>query len=287
MTERRLDLAATALAPMIWGSTYVVTTQWLPSGHPLGIALLRALPAGLLLLALTRQLPKGIWWSRVLILGTLNFGLFWALLFVSAYRLPGGVAATLGAIQPLIVMALARYVLGTPVRLLAIAAALVGMAGVALLVLTPRASLDGIGVAAGLIGAVSMALGTVLTRHWQPDVSNLAFTAWQLVAGGLVLVPVVLLFEPGIPLPDLKAVAGIAYLGLIGAAFTYWLWFRGIGRLAPSLVAILGALSPLVATLLGWIVLDQSLSLMQIAGMALIFASVVIARKATQPARPA
>jgi probable blue pigment (indigoidine) exporter len=281
MPTTRLDLVSTALAPMIWGSTYVVTTQMLPAGHPLTVALFRALPAGLLLLLATRQLPKGIWWARVLVLGILNFGLFWAMLFVSAYRLPGGVAATLGAIQPLIVMGLARYLLGTPFRALAIGAALLGMAGVALLVLTPTATLDGIGIAAGLIGAVSMAAGTVLTRLWRPPVSSLTFTAWQLIAGGLVLIPAVALFEPRLPVPDGTAVAGIAYLGLIGAALTYWLWFRGIGRLAPAMVAILGALSPVVATLLGWILLGQSLSPLQIAGMAAIFSSVALARRAT------
>ena len=55
--SRRLDLALTALAPAIWGSSYVVTTLLLPEHSPLTVALLRALPAGLLLLAVVRQLP--------------------------------------------------------------------------------------------------------------------------------------------------------------------------------------------------------------------------------------
>src|ERR1044072_2821412 len=110
------DLAATALAPAIWGSTYIVTTSFLPAGYPLMVAMLRALPAGLLLLLLVRKLPFGIWWGRAFILGALNFSFFWAMLFVSAYRLPGGVAATVGAVQPLIVIALSRLFLGTAIR---------------------------------------------------------------------------------------------------------------------------------------------------------------------------
>ncbi|WP_188589375.1 DMT family transporter, partial [Achromobacter denitrificans] len=133
--HRSADLLLTALAPAIWGSTYVVTTELLPQGYPLTVAMLRALPAGLLLLAAVRVLPQGIWWLRALILGALNFSVFWALLFVAAYRLPGGVAATLGAIQPLVVILLARALLGTPVRSLSVAAALAGIVGVALLVL--------------------------------------------------------------------------------------------------------------------------------------------------------
>ncbi len=97
----------------------------------------------------------------------------------------------------------------------------------ALLVLTPNAALDPVGVAAGLAGAVSMAFGTVLTRKWQPPVPLLTFTAWQLAAGGLLLVPVALVFDPPIPMPTGTNVLGLAWLGLIGAGLTYFLWFRG------------------------------------------------------------
>ena len=72
-----MDLLLTAIAPAIWGSVYLVTTEFLPTEHPLTVALLRALPAGCLLLLLVRQLPFGIWWLRVVILGGLNFSIFW------------------------------------------------------------------------------------------------------------------------------------------------------------------------------------------------------------------
>ncbi|GEO83731.1 hypothetical protein GCM10007920_39110 [Ciceribacter naphthalenivorans] len=141
-----VTIALTGLAPAIWGSTYIVTTDLLPQGYPLTVAMLRALPAGLLLLAIVRQLPHGCWWPRVFILGGLNFTFFWAMLFVSAYRLPGGVAATVGAVQPLIVIGLARLVIGTALRRAVVLAAAGGLAGVALLVLTPKAALDPLGV---------------------------------------------------------------------------------------------------------------------------------------------
>ena len=88
----RQDIAVTALAPIIWGSTYIVTTEFLPPDIPLTVAMLRALVAGLLLLLLVRQLPGRERIGRIFILGALNFAVFWALLFISAYRLPGGVA---------------------------------------------------------------------------------------------------------------------------------------------------------------------------------------------------
>lgn len=285
--SRSSDLLLTALAPAIWGSTYVVTTLMLPADYPLTVAMLRALPAGILLLLAVRQLPHGIWWLRAFILGALNFSVFWALLFVAAYRLPGGVAATLGALQPLGVILLARALLGSPIRSLSVVAAITGLAGVALLVLTPRAALDPVGIAAGLASAASMALGTVLSRRWQPPVSALTFTSWQLTAGGILLLPVALLAEPALPPLTALNVTGLAYLGLIGAALTYVLWFRGVSRLEPALVSSLGFLSPISAVLLGWGILGQSLSAAQMGGMAIVVASVWLSQRAQRlPAAP-
>ena len=267
---RRGDVLLTALAPVIWGSTYWVSTQYLAGWSPLTVALLRALPAGLVLLVWVRVLPRGIWWWRATVLGALNFSIFWGLLFVAAYRLPGGVAATLGAVQPLLVLALAAGVLGQPMHTKAVLAALGGLLGVALLALTAAARLDGLGVAAALSGAVSMAFGTVLTRKWKAPVSPIALTAWQLTAGGLLLLPVSLLAAPQLPALNLANVLALIWLGLVGAAVSYALWFRGIGRLGPSVVAPLGFLSPLVAVLLGWMLLGQSLTVWQLMGALVI-----------------
>src|SRR4051794_36013300 len=142
-------LLVTALTPALWGTTYAATTEFLPPGRPLLAGVLRALPAGLLLLALTRRLPHGVWWWRSAALGALNIGIFFALLFVSAYRLPGGMAAVLGAAQPLVVAGLTMLLLTERVALRTVLAGLTGAAGVALTVLTSTARLDAIGLIAG------------------------------------------------------------------------------------------------------------------------------------------
>ncbi|MBI1418885.1 MAG: EamA family transporter [Limimaricola sp.] len=283
--SRTTDILLTALAPAVWGSTYLVTTQALPAGHPITLAALRALPAGLLLLAVTRMLPPREWIGRVFLLGALNFAIFWSLLFVAAYRLPGGVAATLGATQTLMVLGLSRVLLGTGIRPAAVLAALAGIGGVALLVLGPGAALDPVGIAAGFGGAVSMALGTVLSRRWQPPVPALTFTAWQLTAGGLLLLPAALVFEPALPALTAVNLAGLAWLGLIGAAATYWLWFRGVARIEPGAVSMLGLMSPLTAVLLGWLWLDQALTPQQSFGAAILLASVWLGQAANFPQR--
>jgi len=279
MTRIR-DIVVTALAPAVWGSTYFVTTEFLPQGYPLTLAVLRALPAGLLLLLIVRRLPPREWLGRVFILGGLNFAVFWSLLFVAAYRLPGGVAATVGSIQSLAVIFLAHYLLKSPVAALSVFAAAAGVGGVALLILGPSAALDPLGIAAGLGGALSMAAGTVLTRKWQPPVSLLTFTSWQLTAGGLLLVPLAFLVEPPLPALDMNNVGGIAYLTLIGAALTYFLWFRGVARIEPSAVSMLGLMSPMTAVILGWIALGQSLTVVQVMGAIVILTSLSVGQLA-------
>ncbi len=281
--SRTTDILLAASAPAIWGSSYIVTTQMLPDGYPLTVAALRALPAGLLLAALTRELPPVAWLGKLAILGALNFAIFWAALFFAAYRLPGGVAATLGAVQPLIVLLLARVSLGVQLSLKGMIAATAGIGGVALLVISPEAELDAIGVGAALVGALAMACGVVLTRKWRPPVSALTFTAWQLTAGGLLLAPFALIAEPPLPPLDPTTLAGLAWLGLIGAALTYFFWFRGIERLGPSAVTSFGFLSPLTAVLLGWIVLGEALSPMQMLGALIVLGCIRLGSSAAAP----
>lgn len=270
------DLFVAALAPTVWGSTYLVTTEFLPPDRPLLTATLRALPVGLLLVLHARELPSGAWWWRSGVLGVLNIGAFFALLFVAAYRLPGGVAATAGAIQPLVVAGLARLLLGDTLRPVTAIAGATGVMGVGLLVLGPDASLDSVGVAAALAGTLSMASGVVLTKRWHRPTRLLTATGWQLTAGGLALLPVALLVEGPPPALTTVNLAGYAWLALVGTGTAYAAWFRGIDRLPVSSVTFLGLLSPLVATLLGWLVLDQHLTVLQLAGVGLVITAVAV-----------
>jgi probable blue pigment (indigoidine) exporter len=269
----------TAIAPVTWGTTYVVTTEWLPPDRPLLAATVRALPAGLLLVAAGRVLPRGAWWWKAAVLGTLNIGAFFALLFVAAYRLPGGVAAVLGAVQPLLVALLAVPLLGRPLRARTLALGAAGVAGVGLVVLTDAARLDAVGVLAGLVATACMGTGVVLTQRWGRPVPVLAFTGWQLAAGGLLLLPLALAVE-GLPATVTAGqVGGFAYLAVVNTALAYVLWLRGIGSLPADRVSFLGLLSPVVAAAAGWVLLGQSLGPAQLAGGVLALASVVLAQR--------
>ncbi|KJS56715.1 ABC transporter permease, partial [Streptomyces rubellomurinus subsp. indigoferus] len=289
MDRKRIGIAATAaLAPAAWGTTYLVTTQLLPEGRPLLLAALRALPAGLLLLLLGRKLPKGRWWGRAAILGMLNIGLFFPLTFVAAYRLPGGVAATIGAIQPLLVAGFSIGVLGVRPGRRALVAGLVGVGGVALLVLNGGARLDALGIAAMAAAIALMAMGTVLIRRWgRPEgATMLDVTAWQLLAGSVVLVPLAAFVEGAPPALSGANLAGFAYLSLFSTAVGYVLWFRGIDRLGAGPVSFLGLVNPVVATLGGLVVLHQTLTPWQLLGLTLALGALLLGQSPTRKPAP-
>ena len=248
---------------------------------------MRALPIGLLLLGGFRQLPRGIWCWRVLVLGALNIGLFFAFLFTAAYRLPGGVIATTNAIQPFVVATMASAFLGEQLTMRLIAAAFTGVVGVGLIVLDPAAHLDLIGVVAALAATITWACGTVLTKLWGKPALLLVFTAWQLVAGGLILLPMALVIEGMPPALSLKNVFGFSYLGVIGTGLAYALWFRGIERLKASTVAFLTLLSPVSAIRLDSVTLNRTMNIVQIAGVLLVLVSIVVAQRPSERKNPA
>lgn len=284
----RAAVVVTALAPVSWGTTYLVTTELLPVDRPLFNGMVRALPAGLLLMAVTRVVPPAGWRRRVVVLGALYIAIFFPLLFVSASRLPGGVAALLGAAGPLVTLVLARLVVGERATARKVVAGVCGVAGVGLVVLSASARLDPVGVAAGLAGTTSMATGNVLARRWgrPAGVGPLAFTGWQLAAGGLLLAPVALVVD-GVPHAlSLSNVGGFAYLGLVNTSFAYALWFRGIGRVPVTSIAFLSLLSPVTAAIVGWVVLDQHLGLLQLVGVAIALGASAAGSLATAPAVP-
>lgn len=267
----------TAVAPMVWGTTYIVTTHLLPDGHPVFAALMRTLPPGLIALALSRRLPRGDWWWKSLALGALNMAAFFPLLFVTAQRLPGGVAATLGAVQPLVIAILAVLILHERLSGWRLWWGMTGMAGVGMVVLGPDAALDPLGVLAGLAGAASMGTGVVLTKKWgRPEhVSAVGLAGWQLTSAGVLLAIPALILD-GVPERiDAGAWAGYAWLGLVGALLTYTIWFAGICHLSVTPTALLGLLSPLTAALLGALIAGESLTIVQLAGFALALTALV------------
>jgi probable blue pigment (indigoidine) exporter len=280
------NVALTAVPAAIWGSTYAVTQEWLPPGRPLFAATVRALPVGLLLLLWVRRLPRGDWWWRSLVLGSLNIGLFYALLFVAAYRLPSGLGATLVATAPMVTMGVTWLLLSQRPQRISVVAGLVGLVGVGLLVLQNGLDkpLDPVGLTAGLLAVVLSSTGFVLTRRWTPQARVITTTSWQLVAGGLVLLPIGLVVEGAPPALDLPAVGALAYLGLLGSGLAYVLWFRGLALLGPTPASIIGLVNPVVGVLLGVVLLGEHFGPAHLVAMVLVVTSVLAAQEPVRSA---
>jgi probable blue pigment (indigoidine) exporter len=281
-------LLITAIAPIIWGSTYIVTTELLPANSPLLASTFRALPAGIILILLTRSLPSGHWWVRLILLGFLNIGFFFYCLFYAATYLPGGMAALIMSMQPILVMGLSYVLLNNKLSRKQIVASFVGIMGIALLVLNNQAELNTNGIIVGLFGTVSMSFGVVMTKRWgrPKGMTMLGFTGWQLFFGGLLLLPVALTVEHLPSALTMKNYLGYSYLCLFGAIISYSLWFRGIEKLPTTSLSFLGFLSSVSAVTLGYVILNQSLTLLQLFGAVAIFIAIILAAPKTSRHQP-
>jgi len=283
----------TAIAPIAWGSTYFVTHEYLPADAPLWGAAIRALPAGLLLLLIGRRLPRGHWWWRSVVLGVLNVAAFFLLVYTAAVLLPASVASTVMASSPIAIMLAGWLILGQRPRVLAGAGALLGIAGVVLLV-AGGGDIDPRGVAASVGGLVCSSIGYALATRWAGEVDLVSSTAWQLVAGGLLLLPVALAVEGAPPAitgpPELLA---YVYVAVVASAIANVAWFGGLRHLPSATVGLVGLLNPVTGVMLGVLLGGEAFGLPQIAGLALVAAAIAFGidwrsrRRSTAPLRPA
>lgn len=266
----------TAVAPAAWGTTYIVTSELLPPDRPLFAALVRALPVGLLMLAWRRQLPPKGWRLKAVVLGLCNIGLFFPLIFVSAYGLPGGLAATIQATSPLAVMVLARLMISEPATSRRVAGGLLGVAGVALLVLGTPEGVTGMGLAGAFASVLVSGVGFVLVKKWQPPVDMLTLVSWQLVVGGLFLLPLSLVVEGAPPRIDLPAAIGFTWLAVVGTGLAYVCWFTGLRAMPAGGAALVGLVNPVVGTVLGVVLAHEVFGPGQAIGVVLVLAGVLL-----------
>jgi probable blue pigment (indigoidine) exporter len=273
----------TAVAPIAWGSTYFVTKQLLPADSPLWGAAIRALPAGILLMLLARRRPRGVWWWRSAVLGILNVGAFFVLLYVAAQLLPSSVAASIMAAAPLVMIGLAWALASERPVPRVVVGALIGMLGVLLIVATSSTGVNAWGVIASASAMVMSALGYVLSKRWASDIPVLSLTAWQLLAGGGALTIAALIFDGAPPALDPGAILGFAYVSVIATALAFWCWFTGLKRLSAGTVGVIGLLNPVTGVLLGTVFAAEPLTIIQIGGVILVLVGVVVGQQKNEP----
>lgn len=277
-----------AIAPIAWGSNYFVTKQLLPADYPLYGAAIRALPAGILLLLMCRQLPQGSWWWKSLVLGTLNVGAFFVLIYLAAQLLPTNIASTIMATSPVVMMLLAWLLLSDRPKLLHLLGAALGIGGVALMLFTAEASVRLWGVLASVAAMLMSSLGYVLAKKWSSGINILALTSWQLLAGGAVLLPFAVVVEGAPPALDGPALWGFGYVTIVATGLAYVAWFSGLRHLSAGTVGLIGLLNPVTGVLLGTLIAGEALDLPQLAGLVLVLLGVLLGQPmAAKLLRPA
>ncbi|MGW9111761.1 DMT family transporter [Microbacterium sp. NPDC055683] len=276
-----------AIGPIAFGSTYFVTHEYLPSDSPLWGSAIRALPAGIVLLVVSRRLPTGAWWWRSAVLGTLNMGMFFCLVYVAAQLLPSSVAASLTAASPIVIAVAAWALIRERPAPRVVVGALVGGAGVLLVVGTASGALDGWGIAASVASMVLSSIGAILTKRWQDDTPVLAVTAWQLVVGGLELLAAAVLVEGAAPAVAPVEALAFAYVSLIATALGFVCWFAGFRHLPAGVVGVIGLLNPVTGVALGVLAGGEVLAPLQLVGILLVLASMAIVTSRRRPQAPA
>lgn len=274
MNNRIVLILITSIASILWGTTYLVATEYLPPSKPFTAGFFRIFPAGILLLLWCREFPKKKDWGKILMLSILNFSVFQVLLFISTDRLSGGLASILNSTRLLMVFLFVWWLEKKKISQKQWLYAVLGVIGIVILMFSPSQKLDIWGVIAAFLGALSLALGTFLTKYWQVDLSILSFTGWQLFLGGLCLLPIVFYWEE--PFQDITYVhiGAYAYLCVFCTLIAYVLWFRGIKKLSPAIVSPLGLLTPAFAVFLGWLVAGESIGIKSLLGFIMVFISI-------------
>lgn len=275
----RLAAAGTAI---LWGFTYLLTTDMLPH-HPALVAAVRALGGAAFLLALGRETIPRAWLGRIFVLGTLNTGVFFGLFFVGAMRLPGGVAAIFQALGPIMALVFAWLILHRRPSNLQILSLVLGAVGVSLVVLKASVALDGIGVAAALLSTVSLTLGGVMMNRWgKPPVGFASFTGWQLLIGGVELALVTLIvgdFGGGITAMNIIA---FVILAVVLTGIPFLLWFRAISEIGMVNVMPFILLTPVTALALDAIFKHIIPGPMQMLGVLIVVGALFLNYRASQ-----
>ena len=281
---------------IVWGSTYLairITVETIPpllsAGVRFGVAgavlvVVMALRRGLAAVRPTRAQLGGAAFVGLLLPGA-N-----AVISVAEQDVPSSIAALLVASIPLWVIVL-RAMNGDRVSLRGAASVLVGFAGVALLVRPGEQSGDAtvLGLLAIVFAAVMWATGSFASPRLALPRDPLVSTGWQMLIGGSVIVVVGLLAGEGgdvhLDAFSTRSILALAYLVVFGSwvAFTAYVWLL---QNAPiSKVATYAYVNPVVAIILGWLILDEVVTSTTIVGASIIIASVALVVRTESPRR--
>ena len=284
-TAPRLDLTSALLLlflSVLWGASFLFA-KIAVGAIPVLVALaarvmIGAASLGLYLIVTRHELPRELRiWRMFLFMGVFNNAIPFALLFWAQTEITAGLGAILNAMTPIFTLIVAHFLTRdekiTRDKLIGIG---IGFCGVAVLV-GPSLLLDpgraALAKVACIVASVSYGFASVFGRRFAREgVSPLSATFGQIVTSSLVIFPIALFFHPVATLAAAPVEVYLALLGLgiVSTAFAYVLFYKILARAGATNVSLVTLLVPVSATILGALVLDETLTPMQGLGMALI-----------------
>lgn len=270
------------LFAVLWASAFIAVKSALSSTTPLFLMGSRFVLAGgiLLALALVVGRAKGFRrmsapdWGKLAVLGLFNNAAYLGIAAISLRNLSGGMGAVLASVSPLMLAAAAMFVLKERLGVMKVAGLLIAFASIASIMQSrTEAGESPASMALLLFGNVFLVTGTILFKKWSPDGSLATVNGVQLLAAGIVLLPISLLVEP---LETVSWDAGffvpLLYLTLVVSCGAMAIWFFMLRSGDASRAGSFFFLNPVFGLILGALVLGEAFrptDLIGIAGVAL------------------
>lgn len=288
MSATRRAYLALALICIIWGTTYTAIKYAVVDFPPFLLVGIRQTAAGLLLLALAlasgkASFPNGRYIRLQMLTGlaTITGGngfVTWGMQYVSS-----GLAAIIGSLTPIVVVLISLVWHGKErIHTRMILGVLVGFGGMALIFqdgwqdfVRPEYRW---GIAGCFASCLTWSLGTVMAKQWNSAaVSPLLNAGLQITAGGLGGFVLSALFDTSHTIHHTTAGwMSVAYLAVVGSAMAFTLYMFVLKHLSATISSLYTYINPVVAILLGWLLLGENLTAWELAGMALTILGVWI-----------
>lgn len=278
---------------VIWAGNFIVVKGALDELPPVAFTTIRFAMAAVVLLALTRVLEGSVTLPRrdvlpLIALGAIGFGIYQPLWTIALAQTTAGDSALLIAGTPIFTLLIAAAIGSDHLTRGRLIGALVGFAGVALVVASTGATgLPGhlvgdlLTVVAAALWATYVAFGApVLRRH-----SPLRIVAWAVTVGTFVMAPIGLwqLASADLSRLTVETPFALVYAGLASIAFGNVIQFRAVQAIGPARAAAFQFLVPPMTVVLAAIFLRESIRIEQVLGGIVIVAGILIARRSPPP----
>ncbi|CAN7112931.1 unnamed protein product [Brassica rapa subsp. narinosa] len=275
-----------------WGTAMVAMKEVLPITGPFFVAAFRLIPAGLLLVAFAvyrgRPLPKGFdAWLSIALFALVDATCFQGFLAQGLQRTSAGLGSVIIDSQPLTVAVLASFLFGESIGIVRAGGLLLGVAGL-LLLEVPSVTSDGNSFSLWgsgewwmLLAAQSMAIGTVMVRWVSKYSDPIMATGWHMVIGGLPLLAISVInndpvFNGSLQELSTNDIIALLYTSIFGSAVSYGVYFYSATKGSLTKLSSLTFLTPMFASIFGYLYLDETFSSLQLVGAAVTLVAIYL-----------